>query len=808
MPRRKLQDENYSGKADFKFKFIPVFFDQEEKHSPHVLNLLEKLTPPVKPSWQPTDLDRILSNPLGELEKIGQEKIVRANPVEIKHNFKLPKEPLWKKLHWEKPNWKFPSFNWSKIKFQLPQRKTVSIKPKSPIIKIKQPAPAYVSYHLPHWQKAIAGFAAMAILFVLPVKAFSAYYQLRDSQQNIVDSGTVAFEHLTKGQEALQKGDFASASQELQFSLNSFAEAQNKLKDIHPIWRSLLYLTPKVGDKIKNGEQLMIAGSNLTMGSLPILYLLTEQNQSSLSLSKIKQTLDEIAPRFAKTNESLMQVNPGYLPENNRASFIKIRETISLLSDDLQKITSLSKSLMTAAGENEEKTYLLIFQNNHEIRATGGFIGSYAELKIKNGQITKIDLPGEGSYNLQGNLTANLIPPAPLQLLQPRWEFRDANWFADFPTSAKKLMWFYEKSGGPTVDGVIALDTNPLIDLLKITGPISLANHNLIINSENFIDAVQQKVEIDYDKTKNQPKEILADLAPILIEKIFNEKNNFLPLLSLINKNLSEKHIQFFFTDSALQKDIIAQGWGGELKNNPNGDFLAVVNTNIGGEKSDRVIEQTIQHQAKIAADGTVTDTVTITRHNPGSTSIFSNAKNNSYIRFYVPQGSQLISASGFVWPEETNYQAPEKWFRIDEDLQKINNTQIIDEKTGTIITKETGKTVFANWMIVPPQETAIATITYQLPFKIKTPENKQILTQLAQFFQKNENYSSYSLLVQKQAGSHSDILENTITWPENWQTLWTNPTSAAITNNSFNSSSNLSGDEFIGIVFENSSKL
>ena len=74
--------------------------------------------------------------------------------------------------------------------------------------------------------------------------------------------------------------------------------------------------------------------------------------------------------------------------------------------------------------------------------------------------------------------------------------------------------------------------------------------------------------------------------------------------------------------------------------------------------------------------------------------------------------------------------------------------------------------------------------------------------------FQKNENYSSYSLLVQKQAGSHSDLLENTITWPENWQTLWTNPTSAAITNNSFNSSSNLSGDEFIGIVFENSSKL
>lgn len=806
MPRRKSQDENYSGKTDFKFKFIPIFFAQEEKHSPHVLNLPEKLTPPPEPSWQPTDLDLLLSNPLGELENIGLKK-TKVNQVKIKHNFKLPKEPFWQKINWEKPNWKIPSLSWPKIKFQLPQKKAAAIKSKAPVIKFKQPAPVYVSYHLPHWQRAIAGFVAMAIFFVLPIKAFSAYYQLRDSQQNIVDSGTVAFEHLTKGQEALQKGDFASASQELQFSLNSFAEAQNKLNDIHPIWRSLLYLTPKIGDKIKNGEQLMIAGSNLTMGSLPILYLLTEQDQSSLSLSKIKQTLDEIAPRFAKTNESLMQVNPEYLPEANRFSFIKIRETISLLNNDLQKITSLSKNLMTAAGENEEKTYLFVFQNNNELRATGGFIGSYAELKIKNGQITKINLPGEGSYNLQGNLTANLIPPAPLQLLQPRWEFRDANWFADFPTSAKKLMWFYEKSGGPTVDGVIALDTNPLIDLLKIIGPITLNNQNLTINSENFIDTIQQRVEVDYDKTKNQPKEVLADLAPILIEKIFSEKNNLLPLLSLINKNLSEKHIQFFFTEPTLQKDITAQGWGGELKNNPNGDFLAVVNTNIGGEKSDRVIEQTIQHQAKIADDGTITDTVTVTRHNPGSESIFSNAKNNSYVRFYVPQGSQLISATGFIWPDETNYQAPEKWFTIDEDLQKINNTQTIDEKTGTIITKETDKTVFANWMIVSPQETAVATITYRLPFKIKTPESKKMTDWLTQFFQKNEAYSSYSLLVQKQAGSRSDLLENTIIWPENWQTLWASPASAAITNNNFYSSSILSHDEFTGIVFENSSK-
>ena len=606
MPRRKKQDDSLTGKTNFQYKFIPVFFSQEERQSPHILNLPEKLTPPPPPTWQPTDLDRILSNPLGELNKIGQKQEFKKIPVKLKLNFELPKESIFSVANWHLPKFSLPhlpQISWPR----LPQlnaswlkKQEKKIERKAPQIKIAYQVRT-TSYIFPNWQRAIVSFTVMAAVLVLPIKAFSAYYQLRDSQDVIIASGTTAFEHLNLGQTAMKKGDFGQAIQELQTSLNSFAEAQNKLNTIHPIWRSLLYLTPKIGDKIKNGEELMLAGTNLTMGSLPVLYLLTEKNQEGITLAKIKETLNEVAPRFAKTNESLMQVNPDYLPETNRASFLKIREAIFTLNDDLQKINSLSNSLLAAAGLNEEKTYLIIFQNNNELRPTGGFIGSFAEIKIKNGQISKINIPGEGSYALQGTLMANLIPPAPIQLLQPRWEFRDANWFPDFPTSAKKLMWFYEKGGGPTVDGLIAIDTQPLIDLMKIIGTIDLPSHNLSVNSDNFIDVIQQKVEKDYDKTKNQPKEVLSDLAPIILDKTLNNKSNLLPLLSLINKNLTQKHIQFYFNDPQLQKEIISQGWGGEMKSNPEGDFLSVINTNIGGDKSDRVIDQTIRHQAKIS---------------------------------------------------------------------------------------------------------------------------------------------------------------------------------------------------------------
>ncbi|KKR48955.1 MAG: hypothetical protein UT86_C0002G0130 [Candidatus Magasanikbacteria bacterium GW2011_GWC2_40_17] len=805
MPRREKNPEIQSRDLGFTHKFIPIFFNQEEKNSPYVLDLPQKLTPPSSAPWQPTQLDKILSNPLAEIDKIKIPEKFSPTP-KIKLDFKPFAESRWQKIK-DELSFSWPHFSAPALKIQPKKAKLILPIASSPVkLKNSKTSKNYKAYFplvLPNWQKAALSFTAMALLFVLPVKAFSAYYQLRDSQENIITAGTEAFQDLKDGETALQNGNLPEAASKLQSALDSFALAQNKLNEINPVWRSLLYLTPKIGNKLKNGEELMLAGTNLTMGSLPILYLLNNKNNSPISLQNIKETLDKIAPRFAKTKQNLMAIDPDFLPEENQTAFLKIREAIFALNNDLQKISSLSNSLLAAAGTNTEKTYLLIFQNNNEIRPTGGFIGSFAEIKIKNGQIVKLDIPSQGSYALQGNQVAEVLPPIPLQLLQPRWEFRDANWFPDFPTSAKKLMWFYEKSGGPTVDGVIALDTVPFIDLIKIIGAIEMPKYNLTINPNNVIETVQQQVEMDYDKEKNAPKEILGDLAPLILEKLFSDKNNLLPLLSSINKNLAQKHIQFYFTNPVLEKEILAQNWGGEIKTGT-GDYLAVISANIGGDKSDKVIEQQVNHQSQILEDGSIIDTVTITRKHPGSESFFSQSKNNDYLRFYVPAGSQLLSAEGFNWPDESTYRIPEKWYKLDEDLQKIEQNKTVDIKTGTITTQEFGKTVFANWLVIKPLETVTAKIIYLLPFKVKVPTTQKNLgTVLANFFKQNKNYSSYSLLVQKQAGTNFDAFSTKIEWPKEWNILWTNQ-EVSTEGNQAVLSTNLIEDNFLGLVFEN----
>lgn len=799
MPRRK------------KINIKPIFvsFNQGEAPSPHILDL-EKLLNPTLPEnkWQPSPLESLLSEPLKQLRpKVAEtgKNLPKIKLPFFRLSFESPlHRPFRVKKDIRTKSW-LPALKLPNFKFPFPQlsSKITSFKIHLPTFNNPFQLATQPYFH-PAWPKAIAGFAIVALILVLPLKVFSSYYTLKDTEKNIVASGTEAFDHLNSGKEALEKGDLILATSELQQAINIFSQTQNELNSVNPIWRSLLSCTPIIGEKIKNGERLMLAGTNLTLASLPLISLFNSQ-ETNFNLLRIKTNLEEIIPRLNQTNQYLMAVDLNFIPENRQKDFQKIRQTISLLSLDLQKVQSLVKNLDQILGENQEKTYLLVFQNNNEMRPTGGFLGSFAEVHIKNGKITKLDIPGEGSYQLQGYLKVAMIPPAPLQILKNKWEFQDANWFADFPTSAKKIAWFYEKSGGPTVDGVIALDTQILIDFLQLVGPVELPQFKKTLGTENAISELQKQIEFEYDKTQNRPKQIITELAPLLINKLFSEKTQLLPILTALNRNLNQKHLQIFLADKNLEQEIISQGWGGEVRDNHQGDYLLVVNSNVGGDKTDSVIQQIISHQTKIENDGSMIDEVQIKRiHQGPNGNPYTDRQNVDYIRFYVPKGSQLLTAKGFSWPEEKHFRVPEKWYKIDEDLSQTEKNKSIDSRNGTIITEEFGKTVFGNWVLTKPGQETNISISYRLPYKLTSNNPSKLQGWLKKIFQDKQNFISYSLLAQKQAGTLADQFYHTITWPENWKPLWADPENLTWQDNQSILKTALSEDKFIGLVFEN----
>jgi hypothetical protein len=449
----------------------------------------------------------------------------------------------------------------------------------------------------------------------------------------------------------------------------------------------------------------------------------------------------------------------------------------------------------TILGAGEPKRYLLIFQNDAEIRPTGGFMGSFAEVKVRNGVIEKLDIPGGGTYDLQGQLRAQLVAPAPLQLLKARWEFQDANWFADFPTSARQMIQFFRDAGGPNVDGVIAVNARYVAGLLELLGPVDMPEYGRTIDAENFLFEAQKIVELEYDRNDNRPKAFIGDLAPLLIKRaLAQDTDGFLDLTDELFSGLSQREIQMYFTDNVVEQNILDRGWGGEVRQT-SGDYLMVVNTNLGGGKTDSVIEEHLNLNVKMKKDGMAEHTLTITRsHNGIKNELFTGVNNVNYVRVFVPRGARLIDASGFAPPDEILFETPQDDWSIDDDLYYIASSQKTHAQSGTMITTEHGKTVFGNWIQTAPGQQSITTLQYELPWRPDKNESQdfsQTIRDLVGLKQTN----IYTLTLQKQSGMTRRTTRVNIETPDTEKTAWSSHESTADFDNTT--------DHFLAMILE-----
>ncbi|HSR89320.1 MAG TPA: DUF4012 domain-containing protein [Candidatus Udaeobacter sp.] len=623
--------------------------------------------------------------------------------------------------------------------------------------------------------------AALLILFVLfvPTKARTYYFDLKSTADTVANHSTAGFSSLHDSTSALIKGDIAGAQGSLTNALQSFDQAVTVLNSQHQLLQKIAAAVPIMNNEIKSREKLITAGQEISLGNTYLLKGLSEINTNSSTITEnlksLGNHLEYSLPHYRTALADLQKVDSDVLPFEYQSTFKEFRILFNAYVGDLENIAKLDSTIQEVFGGQGLRRYLLIFQNPAELRPTGGFMGSFALLDIKDGQIVKIDIPAGGTYDLQGQLTEYVIPPTPLLLSNKRWEFQDANWFPDFPASAKKILWFYRHSRNLTADGVISINANVLNRLLSIIGPIAEQNHNIVIDQKNALDTIQNIVEYGSEKKENKPKQVISDLAPVFIDNFKQMKAGaILPMLTNLQEALQQKEIQSYFTDENTENTIKEFGWSGEIfKTNPDQDYLLVVNTNIQGQKSDAKIKQTISHQAVVQPDGTILDSVVITREHTGNPEEKMYGQTNiDYLRLYVPAGSELVKASGFIWPDEQKFKAPENWYKKDAMLSDTEKETSIDSQSGTRITDEFGKTAFANWIITEPGQTNQVQFIYKLPFKAWEQPTDANLSSWAKIFQSEIPTSKYQLVAQKQSGITSNF-DSQIIYPEGWSPIW-----------------------------------
>ncbi|MBU0978924.1 DUF4012 domain-containing protein [Patescibacteria group bacterium] len=317
-----------------------------------------------------------------------------------------------------------------------------------------------------------------------------------------------------------------------------------------------------------------------------------------------------------------------------------------------QQVASIFEAL---TNQSPKQQWLILFQNNQELRPTGGFIQAVNLVTLDGGKINSFS--GYSSYQIDENLPGQVVPPDEIKqhLGENNWYFRDSNWDANFPSSAVKSAWFVEKSLNTKLDGVLAI-TPPLLGaMLDVIGPVDLPEFNEVITGQNLTERLEFHSGVKLVDGANQPdySTLLLNKIMMAIQGLSGDKAG--QLATAIGLGLQNQEMLIYPINQSISSALSDLGWMGQLlspscpsqfsNQNCRVDLIMQVESNVGVNKANAYLDRKIDHQ--VVLDGqTASHTRKITFNNRARTSAWPKGPYKTYIRFYLPTSAQVDS----VW--------------------------------------------------------------------------------------------------------------------------------------------------------------
>lgn len=315
--------------------------------------------------------------------------------------------------------------------------------------------------------------------------------------------------------------------------------------------------------------------------------------------------------------------------------------------------TALELAHYVLQRDDRERTYMILLQNNMELRPGGGYIGSFAIVKIKNGEV--LESAVHDTANFDGRIPDVLEPPYPMSETMhiPSWKLRDSNWMPDFPTNARVAEKFYSLGGGEEkFDGVISINASILDVLLDITGPITLPHYEQTFKSGDAVMTLEYQVEKGYAKQdikKGDRKNIMNELADEMVGRV--KDLSLREKISLVDRfigSLDNKDMQIYLNDARMAQLVAAVNWQGSVDDSWDKDYLMVVDANLASYKTDHVMERSIDYNIDLS--GTIPQAVlTVHYENTATKKDWMTNDYQTYLRIYAPEDTWFTDMSGCV---------------------------------------------------------------------------------------------------------------------------------------------------------------
>ena len=499
---------------------------------------------------------------------------------------------------------------------------------------------------------------------------------------------------------------------------------------------------------VESAKNFSSALHSLSLGAEPFSNLWDgvkpagEINFNAQSFKESAQYFMDAKKALEFAQASLLGVKREDLPKNMRNDFDEYSAALAKINKNSNFLTQLALEFPQIIGFAGDKRYLLLFQNNNELRPTGGFLGSYAVVELSKGKIAKIEI--DDVYNPDGQLKlsqANAEITSPEALKQALDEeslyIRNANWNPSFPASSQVINNLFKLVDGKGFDGVFAVDLYFTRDLLSVLGPVYLTAYDEEIRVDNMYERAQFHSDFDFKSGVSSKKAFITVLGGKMLESVFSLPQEKIPaLLGVLYSSLEQKHLLLNLYGTHLSKYLAEKGWDGSLIDTPvDSDYLYVVNANVGGTKSNYYVKNGINYAVSSkTSDGVLRGELELTYENTQKNADWPGGPYKNYVRVLVQNGSKLTGAFLMGGQEATSLEKP------SDVMGATDGVNIFDK---IVITKIGKYTSFEYSVVVNPQEKVSLIFNYDLPASLSAKKDG----------------NKYSLVWQKQPGTQNDSI-------------------------------------------------
>jgi len=415
-------------------------------------------------------------------------------------------------------------------------------------------------------------------------------------------------------------------------------------------------------------------------------------------LNKALPQIDLVKSDLSRAQAGAAKVDAAVLPASQRPTFLNTKASITTQLASLAEFDRFAPVPLELLGANGPRSYLVAQIDPANLRGSGGFVGSYSVLSTNNGalnlaaggDILKLDAPypqpGQKGY---------VAPPNGLkQFATHGWRLGDSLVSPDFASAGKTALDLYQAEAGHAVDGVIGVDPWAVADLLNVLGPVAIPEYGKTVTAADFPETVFQAEEfrgLTGNANLYDGKKFIGVATGHVLEKLLAlAPSSWAGLVTNLNKAVTERHLQVYFTQDALQTEMSRVGWTGSMAPSADEEFIREIESNYGDTKANHFLERKYSLTVQ-SIGGKLTHHLVIDLKDSMPDGYAGGRQYRCELRFYYPANATDVRMAGTSGPGLPVDEVPPAglkvltgWFQINVDLKSGFGTQqvVIDWTT------------------------------------------------------------------------------------------------------------------------------